>query len=465
MLKNRPAEPASPAKKKSMEIDMTEGPILSKLIRFILPLMLSGTLQLLYNAADVVVVGRYAGSTALAAVGSTGALSNLLINLMIGLSVGTSVITAQCYGARDNQGVSETVHTSMFLSVVGGILTGIMGFFLCRPLLHLMGSPDDVIDQAALYLRIIFVGLPFQMCYNFGAAILRAVGDTKRPLYFLTVSGVINICLNLFFVIVFHMGVAGVALATIASQAVSAVLVVLSLRKTEGAFRLYFDKLGINKDKFKRIIRVGLPAGAQSMVFSLSNVLIQSSVNSFGSIAMAGNAAAANIEGFVYNAQNSLYQASINFVGQNVGAKKYDRIGKITRTCMLTVTVVGFGLGMLSYIFGAPLLSIYDSDPEVIRYGLIRIGIFGVSYFTCGTMEVACGAMRGMGKGVTPMIVSLMGSCVLRIIWIYTIFQAYHTLEILYISYPVSWVITTAAHMACYFYCKNKLIKSQAQAA
>lgn len=440
-------------------IDMTEGAILPKLLRFILPLALSGMLQLLYNAADVIVVGRYAGSTSLAAVGSTGALVNLLVNLFVGLSIGASVLTAQYYGAQDAKNVSETVHTSMLLSVFGGVVVGLLGFFACRPLLELMGSPEDVIDLSTLYLRIIFAGMPAQMVYNFGAAILRAVGDTRRPLYFLTISGIINVGLNLFFVIVFDMGVAGVALATIISQCISAALVVICLMRSEGSFRLILRELRIHRHKAAQVLRIGLPAGLQGIVFSLSNMLIQSSVNSFGSVVMAGNAAAGNLEGFIYNAQNSVYQGALTFTGQNVGARKYDRIGKICLTCSLTVTAVGLALGLSAYAAGRTLLGIYDSDPAVIEYGLIRLRVFGYTYFLCGLMEVMVGMLRGMGCSFMPMIVSLLGSCVMRVIWIYTIFRAYPTLNVLYVSYPISWILTAGTHFVCYLVIRGRLLK------
>ncbi len=445
--------------KANYTIDMTQGAILPKLLRFILPLALSSMLQLLYNAADVIVVGRYAGSTSLAAVGSTGSLVSLLVNLFVGLSIGASVLTAQYYGARDDENVSQTVHTSMVLSVIGGFAVGLIGIFACRPLLRLMDSPEDVIDLSVLYLRIYFAGMPAQMIYNFGAAILRAVGDTKRPLYFLSVSGVVNVGLNLFFVIVFHMDVAGVALATVISQVISAVLVVQCLMRSEGSFRLVPGKLRLHRAKAMQVIRIGLPAGLQSSVFSISNMLIQSSVNSFGSTVMAGNAAAGNLEGFIYVAMNSVQQGALTFTGQNIGAHQHDRIGRICRTCSLTVTVIGLGLGLVAYGFGTPLLNIYDSDPAVIEYGLIRLRIFGYTYFLCGLMEVMVGMLRGMGCSVLPMVVSLMGGCVFRVIWIYTIFRSYHTLNSLYISYPISWILTTAAHLVCYLIIKGRLVR------
>ncbi|MDY5015162.1 MAG: MATE family efflux transporter [Eubacteriales bacterium] len=444
---------------KKYTIDMTTGPILGKLLRFILPLALSGMLQLFYNAADIIVVGRYAGSTSLAAVGSTGALVNLLVNLFVGLSVGASVITAQYFGARRDEDVSETVHTAMLLGLIGGVIVGVIGLAAARPLLHLMASPDDVIDLSALYLRIIFLGMPAQMIYNFGSSILRAVGDTRRPLYFLAFSGAVNVLLNLLFVIVFDMDVAGVALATIISQILSALLVVQCLMRSDGSFKLRLHGLCIKKDKLFQLIRIGLPAGLQGIVFSLSNMLIQSSVNSFGSVVMAGNAAAGNLEGFIYNAQNSVYQGALTFTGQNVGAKKYERISRICLTSLLTVSTIGIVMGLTAYAFGPTLLGIYDPDPNVISYGMIRLRVFGYTYFLCGVMEVFVGMLRGMGCSFLPMVVSLLGSCVLRIIWIYTVFAVFHTLNILYISYPISWLITAGTHFICYLVIRKRLIR------
>ena len=443
-------------------IDATQGAILPKLIRFILPLALSSILQLFYNAADVVVVGRFAGSQSLAAVGSNSSMINLLINLVIGLSVGASVLTAQYYGAHDDEGVSSSVHTAMTLSAIGGLTVGLVGFTFCRRLLHMMKSPDDVIDLATLYLRIYFCGTPAQMVYNFGAGVLRAVGDTKRPLYILSISGLVNVCLNLVFVIVFHMDVAGVALATIISQFISATLAVRCLMHADGAFRLYLNRLRIDRDKLAKIVRIGLPAGLQGIVFSISNVLIQSSVNSFGSAVMAGSAAATNIEGFVYVAQNAVYQGALTFSGQNIGAKRYDRIHRITLTCVLTVTVVGFALGATSVIFGPQLLHIYNTDPEVIGYGMIRLRMFGYAYFMCGVMEIFVAMMRGMGRSLVPMIVSLVGTCAFRVIWIYTIFRAYPTLNILFVSYPISWVLTAAVQFVCYLIVRKHVMKKAA---
>lgn len=443
--------------KKSYEINMCEGPILGKVLIFSIPLMLSGILQLLFNAADVIVVGRFAGSQSLAAVGSTSALINLLINVFMGFSVGVNVLVARYYGGRKERDVSETVHTAVTLSLVCGLILVAVGLALTRPLLELMGTPDDVIDKAVLYMQIYFIGMPANMLYNFGSAILRAVGDTKRPLYYLSAAGVVNVILNLISVIIFHMDVAGVALATIISQAISAVCVLRCLMRHESCLKIRLGELKIHKEKLMGIVKVGLPAGMQGAIFSISNVLIQSSVNSFGSIAMAGNTAAQNIEGFIYNAMVAVYQANLSFTSQNYGAGKFSRINRIMFICIGVVSAVGFSIGVLAYGAGTSLLSIYSSDPEVIAYGMTRLQIIGLTYFTCGIMDTMVGSIRGIGYSVLPMLVSLTGACLFRIIWIFTIFQWSHTLLTLYISYPASWVLTATAHIVCFFLIRKKL--------
>lgn len=442
------------------EIDMTEGSLWGKIAAFTVPLMITGFLQLLYNAADNVVVGRFAENreASLAAVGSTGALINLIVNLFIGLSVGTSVVVAQYKGAQKDQAVQETVHTSVTISVIFGFILMIIGLVLAKPLLRLMDSPEDVIDLAALYMRIYFIGMPVNMLYNFGSAVMRAVGDTRRPMFILIVSGMINVVLNLVFVIVFHMDVAGVALATIISQAVSAVAVVICLMNNEDCTKLHLKKLGINLKRVKELAESGMPAGIQGMLFSLSNVLIQSSVNSFQSTFMAGNAAAGNIEGFVYAMMNTFYQASLTFCGQNVGAKKYHRVGKITLICGVYVTVLGLVMGIGVYKCGHALISIYNENENVIAAGLIRLKYVCQPYFFCGLMDMLVGSLRGMGKSVMPMIVSLLGACALRVVWIYTVFRLDPRPEVLYISYPISWFVTAAVHFICFLVVYKKLL-------
>ncbi|MBQ5867994.1 MAG: MATE family efflux transporter [Lachnospiraceae bacterium] len=445
--------------KKSYEMDMCNGPILSKVLVYAFPLMLSGILQLLFNAADVIVVGRYAGSQSLAAVGSTSALINLLVNVFIGLSVGVNVLVAQYYGAKKEDDVNETVHTAVAISLVSGVFLVFVGFLLSRPLLELMGTPADVIDKSTIYMKFYFAGMPVIMLYNFGSAVLRAVGDTRRPLYYLTIAGVVNVLLTVFFVTQLNMDVAGVALATVLAQVISAGLVVRALMQSEGCLKLELKKLRIDKSKLKRIVRVGLPAGMQGAIFSISNVLIQSSVNSFGSIAMAGNTTAQNIEGFIYTAMNAVYQTNLSFTSQNYGGRKFSRLNRITLTCVGVVTVVGLVLGLSCYGAGEFLVGIYSSDPEVVQYGLTRLSVFGMTYFICGIMDTMVGAIRGLGYSILPMCVSLTGACAFRIVWIYTIFQWNRTLMTLYLSYPASWIVTTIAHVVCFIIIRKKLPK------
>ena len=444
----------------SYEMNMTSGPLLGKILTFSFPLMCSGVLQLLFNAADIIVVGRYTGHTALAAVGSTSALINLIVNLFVGLSVGANVLIARSYGAKNMDAVHKGVHTAMLTAVVGGVFLIFVGVAASRPMLSLMGTPDDVIDQATLYLRIYFVGAPSLLVYNFGAAILRAVGDTRRPLYFLTLAGIINVVLNLIFVIAFSMGVAGVALATIISQTVSAYLIVICLQHNTGAFRLVLHELRIDPEQFREILRIGVPAGVQGMVFSLSNVLIQSSVNSFGSSVMAGNTAASNIEGFVYTCMNAVSQTSMSFVSQNVGARRFGRVDKVVAQCMMLSAAVGVGLGLSAYLAGRWLLTIYTSDAQVITYGLYRMSVVCTTYFLCGWMDCLACSVRGLGASVLPMVVSIIGACLLRIVWVMTIFQWERTQLCLYISYPVSWALTMAAHLICFLVLRKK-VRSQ----
>ncbi len=441
------------------EMDMTTGALLPKVLMFSGPLILTGILQLLYNAADIVVVGRFAGAQALAAVGSTGSLINLLVNVFMGLSVGASVVIARAYGAGDFKSVRTGVHTAITVACVAGVVVGIIGVVAARPLLTLMGSPDDVIDAATLYVQIYFMGMPANMLYNFGAAILRAVGDTRRPLYYLTISGIVNVLLNLLLVIVFHMSVAGVAIATVTSQVISMVLVIICLIRTDGAIHLNPKELRINGSQLKEIFRVGFPAGLQGSLFSISNVLIQSSINSFGSIAMAGNSAASNIEGFIYTAMNAMHQANLTFASQNLGAKQFGRVRKVMWVCLGTVTAIGLGMGVVFLGLGPTLLGFYNTDPEVIRFGMVRMAIIMPTYFLCGLMDVMVGQLRGIGYSIMPMIVSLTGACLLRVVWIYTIFAANPTLETLYNSYPISWFATFATHLLCYLIWGKRKLK------
>lgn len=444
---------------RSYEMDMCSGPIFTKLVVFAVPVILSGVLQLLFNAADIVVVGRFAGSESLAAVGSTTSLINLLINVFIGLSIGANVLVARYYGAQKLKDLEETVHTAMIIAVLGGLVLIVIGITLCKPILEMMGTPDDVINLSVIYVRIFFIGMPATLAYNFGSAILRAVGDTKRPLYFLFAAGIINVILNLFFVIVCSMGVAGVALATVVSQCISALLIIRCLLKSDAPYRLDAKKFRLAPAKVAEIAKIGLPAGLQGAVFSISNVLIQSSVNSFGSVAMAGSTASSNIEGFVYTSMNAIYQTALSFTSQNYGAKRYERMTKILLYCLGLVTLLGVVLGGGAVLLGKSLLGIYSSDPAVIEYGMGRLRIISGLYFLCGLMDTMVGGIRGIGFSVVPMLVSLTGACALRVVWIFTIFAMHRTLEVLYLSYPVTWTITFTAHVICYIIMRRMVKK------
>ena len=440
------------------EIDMCEGPLAGKILRYTIPLALSGILQLCFNAADMIVVGRYASGEALAAVGSTGALINLIINVFMGLAVGVSVCVAHAWGAKNKESVRQIVHTAMLTSVIAGMIVLLIGFFGCRTFLSWMGTPDNVIALSTTYMKIYFLGMPACMVYNFGASVLRSIGDTKRPLIFLVIAGVVNVLLNLLTVIGFRLGVAGVAIATAASQVVSAALVVRSLMKRQDSCRLVLRDLRIYPDKLMTIVRVGLPAGLQGAVFSISNVLIQSSINSFGSVAMEGNTAAGNLEGFIYNVMNAFYHTSLTFTGQNVGARKPERIPRIALTCIALSVAISLTLSGLMYLFREPLLAIYRPDaPEAVAYGSLRMSIIVLTYFLCGIMEVFTGSLRGMGASLTPMLISLVGACVTRGIWIYTVFAATHTLQVLYSCYPVSWIFTILMQIVAFFVIRRNL--------
>lgn len=431
-------------------MDMCSGPLAGKILLFSLPLILSGILQLLFNAADIIVVGRYAGSDSMAAVGSNTALINLLVNLFMGLSVGANVVVANFFGAKKDEAVSDTVHTAIAVGLIGGILLAVVGVLGAEQFLVWMGTPENVLNLAKLYLQIYFLGMPAFMLYNFGAAILRAVGDTKRPLMYLMVAGVINLILNLCFVIRFHMGVAGVGLATVLSQIVSTLLVLRALMSSKGSLKLEIRKIRIHKEILSRILRVGLPAGLQGIIFATSNVLIQSSVNSFGSVTMAGNTAAGNIEGFVYTSMNAFYQANISFTSQNYGAHRFSRIKKSLLWCECMVIITGLIMGWGAVLFGKELMQIYSTQAEVIEVGMLRLKVICGTYALCGIMDVLVGSIRGLGYGMLPMIVSLMGACVFRVIWIFTVFRQFRSLMILYVSYPISWILTASVHLICF---------------
>lgn len=441
------------------EIDMCSGSIPGKMLLFTLPLMASSILQLLFNAADIIVVGQFAGDNALAAVGSNTALINLLTNFFLGLSIGANVLVARYYASKKEADMTETVHTAMLLSIYSGIFLTIVGCAGAKQILIWMQTPTDVLELAVIYLRIYFLGMTATMIYNFGSAILRAVGDTKRPLYYLSCAGVVNVALNLLFVIVFRMGVAGVATATVISQCISAALIIFCMMHEQGGIRLDPGKLSVNRQKFFQILKIGLPASFQGILFSISNVIIQSSVNTFGSVVVAGNSAAANIESFVYVAMNSFHQAAISFTSQNIGAGRYERINRILYSAEACVIAVGLVLGNVFVFFGRPLLGLYSSSPAIIDAGMLRMNVIARTYALCGMMDVMVGALRGLGYSVMPMIVSLIGACGLRLIWIFTLFQAepFHNPTSLYLTYPVSWLLTFTAHVICFLIVRRKI--------
>ncbi len=447
---------------KQFQLDMSKGSIFKNTIRFAIPLVFASLLQLFYNAADLVVVSRFAGSNAMAAVGATSSLTNLLVNVFIGISLGASVVMARKFGADDKQGMRRTVHTAMLLGVLVGIAAGMIGFFFSRPLLVLMGTPQGaVLDGATLYMKILFLGVPASLTYNFGAAILRAVGDTKRPLYILSASGLVNVALNLILVIFFDMGVAGVAIATSVANYISVIAVILIMTKKEGVVHLRLNKLKLYKKELVEILKIGVPAGVQSSFFSLSNTVLQSTVNSFGEAAIAGNAAASNIEGFIYVAMNAFYQSTLTGVSQNYGAKKEDRINKTIWVNFLCVVAVGLGLGLMVILFSESLLGFYITDSiEAVNYGMQRNMVIGLTYFLCGVMEVLTGALRGLGSSITAAISSFVGTCGFRVFWATTVVAMLHGgIDFLYYCWPISWALVSLAHLITLSIIKPRAIK------
>lgn len=436
---------------------MCNGSIMDKLISFSLPLMLSGILQLMFNAVDIVVVGRFSGSQALAAVGSTTALINIFTNLFIGISLGANVLAARFYASGKEKEMSETVHTAITLALISGIIMAGVGLLLAKLALRLMGTPSDVIELSTLYMRIYFCGMPFFMLYNYGAAILRAVGDTKRPLIFLIISGVANAGLNMILVIIFHMGVAGVGIGTVISQLISCILVLRCLYKSEGCYQLRFSKLRIQKVYLRQIFQVGIPAGIQSTVINFSNALLQSSVNSFGSTAMAGYTAANNILGFLYASVNAVTQACMSFTSQNYGVGKYKRMDRVLINCLILSVVISGILGCGSYAFGTEVLKVYTEDPKVIQCGLEILSMTTVTYFLCGIMDLFPGALRGMGRSGVPMILSIIGTVGTRIVWIFMLFPQHRSLEFLFISYPASWLFTIVMQVICFYFVRKQV--------
>lgn len=451
--------------KKNYDMDMCNGPLLSKMLIFALPIMAMNILQLLFNSADMIVVGRFAGSKALAAVGATGALINLIVNTFMGLSVGTVVAVAQDYGAGRMSGLKDSVHTSIAISIISGLIVMIVGLVFCKPMLALMGTPEDILDLSTLYMKIYFVGVPAMMVYNFGAAILRAVGDSRRPMYYLIISGSVNVILNLFFVIVLHMTVDGVAWATVISQLISMALVMICLIRSNSGIRFVPRQMRIEGHKLKEIVRIGLPAGLQSLLFSISNVLIQSAVNSFGSTMVAASSASSNVEGLVGTTMNAYYNAAISFTGQNMGAKKYDRIDRIAEICTALIFVTWILLSGGILLFGRWLLALYTSDAEVIDLGMLRLEVMMVAYFTCGVMNVFPGLTRGMGYSISPMLCTLIGACFLRIVWLKTIFAWHPTVVTLFACYPVTWGLAGLGQVGIFFYARYKIRKNAELAA
>ena len=439
---------------------MCNGSILDKLVSFSIPLMLSGILQLLFNAVDIIVVGQFTGNEALAAVGSTTALINVFVNLFIGISLGASVLAARFYATGQEKEMSETVHTSITLALISGIAMGIIGVIAAKGALELMDTPDNVLNLSTLYMRIYFMGMPFFMLYNYGAAILRAVGDTKRPLLFLIISGATNVVLNLLLVIQFHLGVAGVAIATVISQCISCILVLRCLYLSDGSYQLRFNKLGMKTRYVKQIFQIGIPAGIQSTIINFSNVLLQSSVNSFGSVAMAGYTAANNILGFLYVSVNSITQACMSFTSQNYGVRKFKRMDKVLLECLGLTVIVALVLGGGSYLFGAELMHIYTKSTKVIECGVDIMLYTTVTYFLCGIMDLLPGALRGMGHSTVPMILSVIGTVGTRIVWIYVIFPCHRSLDFLFISYPVSWLLTIVMQVICFYFVRKKVHNS-----
>ena len=447
-------------KKNRFEMDMCSGPLMGKLISFAVPLMLSSNLQLLFNAVDIIVVGKYSGSHSLAAVGATTSLINLLITLLIGISLGTNVLAGRYYAAHDEEKMQAVVHTSMAFALAGGIFMGLLGILGAGPALRLMDTPENILQDSLLYLRVYFLGMPFFMMYNYGAAVLRAVGDTKRPLLYLVAAGILNAGLNMILVIVFHMGVLGVAIATVVSQIVSCIFVVRCLTKSDGCYRLKLSKMKIQAEYLIPLFRIGLPAGLQSLVINFSNVLLQSSVNSFGDIAMAGYTAANNIFGFLFVTVNSFSQTCMSFMSQNYGARNLKRMDRVFWDCMLLSVGVTLILGSGVYYFGETILGIYTPSPEVIARGMEVFLYTTTTYFICGIMDLIPGAMRGVGYSAVPMILSVIGTVGVRILWIYWVFPAHHALDILFISYPLSWLVTVILQVICFLFVRRKVRRS-----
>ncbi len=449
------------ARQNRFEIDMLSGSLMPKLISFSVPLMLSTALQLLFNAVDLIVVGRFAGDDCLAAVGSTTSLINLFVNIFVGTSLGVNVVAARLFAEGNYKKMSEAVHTAITAAAIAGFSMMIIGRIFARSVLTLMGTPEGVINLSVRYMRIYFLGAPVFMIYNFGAAVLRAVGDTKRPMIFLIISGALNAVLNIFFVTVFKLNVAGVAIATVISQAVSCTLVIITLKKSPEEYRLYFSKLRIKADILKKILSIGFPAGIQTAAINFSNVLLQSSVNTFGEFAMAGYTAANNLIGFIYAAANAITQGCMTFTSQNVGAGKYDRVRRVLKDCLILETLFCFVIGATAFIFAPKLLGIYSKSETVIFYGMEVLKYTTLTYFICGYMDCFPGALRGLGHSAVPMIISIIGTVGMRILWIYGVFPHHREIDFLFVSYPVSWTVTCLMQIICYAVIKRKMLNKR----
>lgn len=444
--------------KRAGQMDMLNGPLISKIILFALPLAASSILQQLFNAADVAVVGRFAGNQALAAVGGNSPVINLLVNLFVGFSVGANVVIARYIGEGKSEKIKKTVHTVITMALICGAILAVLGYVVAGPILQLMNTPKEVLPLATVYLKIYFGGMPFFMLYNFGSAILRSVGDTKKPLYCLIISGVINVGLNLLLVIVFKLGVVGVAIATVTANGVSAGMILLFLANNKGALRLDIKKLTLSKEEVVKIIKIGAPAGLQGMVFSVSNVCIQSAINGFGTDAIAGSAAALNYEYFTYFVTSAFTQAAVTFTSQNYGARKYERCRKILRVSIL-LGVCGTGVLSAAFVLGRNFfLGIFAADAAAVTFGAARMLHVQVFSFMPPLYEVTGASLRGMGYSMTPAILTMFGSCAVRIIWIYTVFAWKPTLAVLFWVYPFSWMVTIIMVAGGYFIIGRKAL-------
>lgn len=439
---------------KKRKVSITEGKLLGNMIRYAIPIMFTNVLQLFYNSADLYVLGNFCSDeNAFGAVGCTTALINMILGIFIGLGAGICVTLSQSIGECNDERSSKIVHTSFVMAIILGVIVGVVGFFTAEPLLKLMKTPNELLSGAVLYVKIYFCGSVGNLMYNFFAGIMRSRGDSVRPLLFSSIGGVVNIILNLIFVTVFNMGVEGVAIATIVSQMISAVITIVHMTRLNDACCLHFSKLCIDRRVLMQFVKIGLPAGIQGSLFSISNMLLQSGYNSLGTIAVNANTAAQNVDGYIYNILNSFYHVTLTFASQNFGARKYDRLKKVMLLSSACVVVIGLSLGACSYLFSDFFIGIFNSDEAVLEYGRYRIIMVGLPYFLCGLMEIGTAMLRSIGYSFYALVITFAGSCALRIVWVYTVFAAYHELLVLYMAYPVSWLVTTLALFAVYAIC------------